>query len=377
MKKRNNLILLIVFLLATSCKGVDPSNSEVESGQKNPVSEFTQTITSKPTQTPTVAPTETHTPTTTQTLLPPTITPTPWALSSFDSSLLYPGVSPVRYIEDSCEYLEKRWGEGKSEPGTIVVPIMFHSILKPGREITDPSQITSEGFVSFMEKAENMGFETVTMTELLDFLENNQAIPERSMILMLDDRRPDTPQLFMPYLEENDWTLTLSWPTTDATSDSLWKKIEDYVDTGYVDVQSHGHDHIYIQSFTPVEEIEEEIYKPIEVIESHFGFKPIAIIWPGGNFTTLSIEMAHEAGLALGFTVHPRGPVMFNWIPQGDAELAVNDPLLTLPRYWSIEAERALDEAVAIGEAARMAAEEVREEELLYYSLFCQTSEGD
>jgi hypothetical protein len=51
--------------------------------------------------------------------------------------------------------------------------------------------------------------------------------------------------------------------------------------------------------------------------------------------------------------------------------------LLTLPRYWSIEAERALDEAVAIGEAAKTAVEEVKEEELLYYSLFCQSSEGD
>jgi hypothetical protein len=87
--------------------------------------------------------------------------------------------------------------------------------------------------------------------------------------------------------------------------------------------------------------------------------------------------MAHDAGLLLGFTVYNRGPLMFNWIPQGDAERAVNDPLLTLPRYWSIEAERALDEAVAIGEAAKTAVEEVKEEELLYYSLFCQSSEGD
>jgi peptidoglycan/xylan/chitin deacetylase (PgdA/CDA1 family) len=298
-------------------------------------------------------------------------------LSSFESSLLLQDVDPVSYIEDTCEYLEKRRGEGKSEPGTIVVPIMFHSILRPGLEITDPSQVTTEMFESFMEKAESMDFETITMNELLGFLENNQAIPERSMILMLDDRRPDTPQLFMPYLEANDWTLTLSWPTTDETDDELWKKIEGYVDTGYVDVQSHGHDHIYIQWYTPVEEIEEEIYKPIEVIESHFGFKPIAIIWPGGNFTELSLEMAHDAGLLLGFTVYNRGPLMFNWIPQGDAERAVNDPLLTLPRYWSIEAERALDEAVAIGEAAKTAVEEVKEEELLYYSLFCQSSEGD
>ncbi len=376
MKKRNIFFLLIILLLVTSCQGGESLVVDDEPNRVSLVPTMTQTETKESTQTPTstVTPIKTQTPTITFT---PTITPTPWPLNSFNSSQLFQGVSPVSYIEDTCAYLEKRWGEGKSGPGTIVVPIMFHSILRPGLEITDPSQVTTEMFESFMEKAESMGFETVTMTELLGFLENNQAIPERSMILMLDDRRPDTPQLFMPYLQENDWTLTLSWPTTDDTDDELWAKIMGYVDTGYVDVQSHGHDHIYIQWYTPVDEVEEEVYKPIEVIESHFGFKPIAIIWPGGNFTELSIEMAHDAGLSLGFTVHNRGPIMFNWIPQGNAERAVDDPLMTLPRYWSIEAERALDEGVAIGEAAKTAAEEVREEELLYYSLFCQPSEGD
>jgi hypothetical protein len=50
---------------------------------------------------------------------------------------------------------------------------------------------------------------------------------------------------------------------------------------------------------------------------------------------------------------------------------------MVLPRYWSINASQVLDKAVEIGEEARAAAEEVREEELLYYSLFCQSSEGE
>jgi peptidoglycan/xylan/chitin deacetylase (PgdA/CDA1 family) len=380
MKKRNTLILFIVFLLVTSCEGVNPLNSEVDSSQKTSASALEQTTTYEPTQTPTVVPTETHTPTTTLTPIPHTITPTPWALSSFDSSLLYPDVSPISYIENTCTYLDYRWGEGRSEPGTIVVPIMFHSILEPGRKITDPSQITREGFEFFMDKAEEMGFETVTMKELLGFLKENQAIPERSMLLILDDRRPDTPLLFMPYLEENDWTLTLAWPTTDKTSESLWEKIEGYVETGYIEVQPHGHNHAsgtYFQEYTPLEVIEEELYRPIEVIQEHFGTDSFAYIWPGGNFTALSVEIAREAGYELGFTAYQRGPLMFNWIPLGEPEQSVNDPLMVLPRYWSINASQVLDKAVEIGEEARAAAEEVREEELLYYSLFCQSSEGE
>lgn len=286
-------------------------------------------------------------------------------------------VEQVSYLDDICGYLENKWGEGKSEPGTVVVPIMFHSILKSGREVTDSSQITMEYFEYFMERAKEMGFETVTTTELVGFLEENESIPERSMILILDDRRPGTVELFLPYLEENDWTLTLGWPTTDATSENLWARMEEMAESGRLDVQSHGHNHIYIQDYTSVEEIEEEIYTPLEVIEAHFGTIPTAFIWPGGNFTTLAIEMAHEAGYEIGFTAYSRGPLMFNWIPLGEVEMAVDDPLMVLPRYWSSEANLALEEAVAIGEDAKEAAEEVKEEELLYYSLYCQSGEGD
>ena len=68
---------------------------------------------------------------------------------------------------------------------------------------------------------------------------------------------------------------------------------------------------------------------------------------------------------------------MFNWIPLGEVEQAVNDPLMVLPRFWSSEAHLALEKAVVIGEAAREAAEEVRDQELLFYSLYCQPNKGE
>jgi peptidoglycan/xylan/chitin deacetylase (PgdA/CDA1 family) len=281
------------------------------------------------------------------------------------------------YVDDPCIYLENRWGERKAAPGTIVVPIMFHSILAPGKQATKAEEITSEYFAFFMDYAKGLGFETVTTAELVDFLKENKAIPKYSMILILDDRRPDTPQLFMPYLEANDWTLTLAFPTTDQTSDNLWEKIEGYVDTGRVEVQSHGHNHVYIQSYTSMDVVEEEIYKPIEVIQEHFGTTPQALIWPGGNFTPDAVEMAKEAGFDIGFTVYSRGPLMYNWIPLGERERTVDDLLMVLPRAWSSAADVALNQALQISEAAEKQADEVMAQEQLYYSLFCQAAEGD
>jgi len=181
----------------------------------------------------------------------------------------------------------------------------------------------------------------------------------------------------MPYLEQNDWTLTLAWPTTDATNDALWDRMEALAESGRLDIQSHGHDHIYIQGYTEDKEIEEEIYKPIDVSKAHFGTTPRALIWPGGNFTDEAIQMAKLAGFKVGFTVYSRGPLMYNWIPQGEEERAMSDPLMVLPRYWSKDADIALEQALAIGEAARRDAQEHRFEELQHLEAYCQKAQGD
>lgn len=285
---------------------------------------------------------------------------------------LKPGVSPIPYLINPCAYLENRLDEEKSQPGTVVVPIMFHSVVQPGRLITDSTSISMSDFEYFMDKAKEMGFSTITADELVSFLQDNQAIPARSMILILDDRRPGVTELFMPYLEENDWTLTLGWIAADTTRAAVWEKMTELAQTGRLDVQSHGFNHIYLQDYMDVEQIEEELFRPIEVIEARFGTTPVAHVWPGGNYTEQAITIAGEAGYKIGFTVHSRGPIMYNWIPLGEAELAMNAPLMLLPRFWSTAAVQALEEAVTVSEQATAYASAIHDAELAYYTYYCQ-----
>ena len=80
------------------------------------------------------------------------------------------------------------------------------------------------------------------------------------MILILDDRRPGVTRTFMPYLESNDWTLTLAWLTRDESYDEVWwREIGLLAESGRLDIQSHGHNSIYIQDITPEEVVIEEL----------------------------------------------------------------------------------------------------------------------
>jgi len=319
----------------------------------------------------------------------------------YQSAILNPNDTPHTYIKDTCQYLQKKWDPNNSPPGTIAMAIMFHSITP---NFSDLTSITPAQFNQLMQDLKDKGFATVTSEQLADFLEHNAKIPTRSVVLILDDRRPGTvSEVFFPILEQNNWTLTLAWPIGDGDNSTdnkpasnvlpgenfttLWEQMEAYYSTGLLDVQSHGYIHnIPINNEVSQFYMHSELEKPIPILEQHFGKKPIAVIWPGGGFTQRATEIARAAGYRLGFTINPRGPVMFNWVPLQDfddprrpsyiTDGTIGDPLMVLPRYWDTDAVIHLDEVIQIGQEAAAYAEANKATELAYYDIVCAPDYG-
>jgi peptidoglycan/xylan/chitin deacetylase (PgdA/CDA1 family) len=292
------------------------------------------------------------------------------------SPLINPGVTPQAYLEDACRAVQQRWAPLSSRPGTVVLPVMFHHIYKNGWNVRHSQEISERVFLNFVERAHELGFETITTAQLSDFLEHNASIPPRSMILILDDRRLKVVrEYFLPLWEEYNWTVTLAYISGPEVTSKEWEEIEGLTASGAVEVQAHGYLHneqSYVRDQTPEDVILQEINVPTIILESHSGRKPQAIIWPGGHFNAFGVTAARQAGYQLGFTVYSRGPLMFNWIPLGEAEQAVGDPLMVLPRGWSSEAIQKLEMAAQIGEQARLHAERNFEQEARWYREVCR-----
>jgi peptidoglycan/xylan/chitin deacetylase (PgdA/CDA1 family) len=264
-----------------------------------------------------------------------------------------------------------RWSPEGSPPGTVVIPVMFHGIRESGKPVSDNITITEEQFRNFVQYAKYLGFQTITTAQLIQFLEQNAAIPARSMVMIIDDRRPGTVEnYFLPVLKENQWTATLGWIIGD-TDEALWKRMETMAATGLLDVQSHGYLHRYITPEMSEDEVKEEITASIPILAQHFGQRPEAFIWPGGNYTPFAVQVARQAGFKLGFTANSNGAVMFNWVPLGETEQAIGDPLMVLPRGWSTALAVNLDWAAQVGDKAREAAVESYPSEAEYYRTYC------
>ena len=355
------------------------------------------------TQAPVVFPTATATlvPSATFTLAPtPTLTPAPSATAirtppalpaPFQSLLQRPVDPPHTYIANTCQYLQDKWSSQNSLPGTIVIPLMFHSIMKPGDSI-GANQISQKQFTELMGGLESRGFEAITTAQLADFLEHNARIPARSVLLIVDDRHHAEyfNQYFRPWWVGDKWPVVNAWisASRDNLDAALWTEQEGLNAEGWVDYQAHG-----VVHNTPMwpgasdAYILGELQGSIEAFKAHFNKVPVAIIWPGGGFSQRSVEIARQLGYRLGLTTNARGPLMFNWVPLGDQitpvhgdswqpEGPINDPLMVLPRYWDTDALNHLDDIVKISQDAAAYAEQNKATEQEYYDIVCAPSLG-
>ncbi len=392
-------ITLLVVMLLSACA---PQPAALPTPDLTLTAFFDQALLDATRSIPTVTPTPVP-PTVTVT---PTFTPTPVRTPptlpvAFQTDRLNKLDVPQPYVEDTCQYLRAKWDPNNSAPGTVVMPIMFHRITD---EVNQVYQISEAYLDLLLRDLHKMGFETISMQQMAGFLQRNEKIPARSVLLIVDDLHTEAyyRTFFEPYFKEFGWTsVTNAWISEPEASKRVLEGNRLLQDEGWVDHQAHGVIHnVNIYEAKPGTYITTPLYGTVsadeyaynelngayEAITEAFGKAPIAYIWPGGSFSRRGVEIAREVGYQLGFTVNPRGPIMYNWVPQAAAddparpsyasEGYINDPLMLLPRYWDADAQIHLDTVRLIGKEAADYAEANRQTELEYYEIVCSPKLG-
>ncbi len=333
--------------------------------------------------TPTPAPSETPVPTATAPRTPPALP------AIFQTGLISPESPPRNYVADACQYIKNKWDSTKSTPGTVVMVIMSHRIDKDAA-VSNPATttISSQDLKKLMNDLHEAGFTAINMQQMADFMYDNAKIPERSFLFIIDDRANASKynDHFRDYYEDWGWQFVNAYIGLDERPD-LWAENAALSAEGWMDYQAHGYIHnIPISDSSTDEFIMSEMNGVIGTFQKYFNKTPIAYIWPGGGFSKRAVEIGLQLGYKLGFTVNPRGPVMYNWIPQADTfnasnplaipETPAGNPLMTIPRYMDIYARENIDTVRAIGEEAKAYAEQNKAIELEYYDIVCAQTYG-
>ncbi|MEW5940896.1 MAG: polysaccharide deacetylase family protein, partial [Chloroflexota bacterium] len=381
MTKRILLTLLLGILLASCAAPVEPPPTF--DGNAAMTQAFA-TVNAAGTGTAlALLPTETPVPSATPTYSgpPPELPPL------FQAQGLATGVTPKTYVADACQYLKAKWDPNNAAPGTIVMIVMFHTIEKATETASNPMHVGSGDFKRLMKNLHDFGFQAINTNQLADFLDSNAKIPQRSVVLIQDDRHAaeNYNDWWRPYWEQWGWQVVNGWIAVDGGNDINLADNVALEKEGLVDHQAHGVIHnINMTDASPEDFIRSELQGSIDALQQYFGKTPVGIIWPGGGFGVRPVAIARELGYRVGFTVNPRGPVMYNWVPQADApttptdiaEGPVGDPRMTLPRYWPGQVIPNLDIVRVISEQAIAYAEQNKSTELLYYNVVCAPTLG-
>jgi len=368
-----NLSLLTALLAscAPAAETPDP-NLAITAAVETAVAQLSQ-------PTATIPPTETPIPTATALRTPPALP------GMYQTSLLKSHDIPRTYITDSCQYLKNKWDSTHAAPGTVVMIVMHHGINKGDASGND---VTVSEHKKTMDSLFESGFQAINMQQMADFMYNNASIPPRSVLFIVDDRHfaEYFNDHWRPYYEQWGWPVINGYIGVDERTD-LWAENAALSAEGWVDYQSHGYIHnIPITEGSTDEFITSEMGGAIASIQKYMNKTPIAYIWPGGGFSKRAVEIGPTLGYKLGFTVNPRGPVMYNWVPQADTvndsnplaipETPAGNPLMTLPRYWSTNVLDNIDLVRTIGNEAAAYAEQNKATELEYYDIVCAPTYG-
>lgn len=317
-----------------------------------------------------------------------TFTQTPILQETFQTTLLNSLDTPHTYIEETCRYLRNKWNPANAKPGTVVMIILIKNINR-GTSTGQPGEISFVEFSELMNQLQAQGFEAINTDQLQAFMERNIEIPPRSVYLIQDGNQPAEyfDQTFRDYFLMWGWQVINGWVSEPNIDEELLAENFSLEYEGLVDHQARGvFADTQLSDETAKTVIARELQGSLTGFANYFGKTPTAIIWPNGGFGYRPVEAARQLRFKLGFTANPRGPIMYNWVPLADVtdpqrpelrpEGLVNDPLMTLPTYYPMEALASIDVVRIIGETAAEYAAANRDAEFNYYQVVCEPELG-
>ena len=208
---------------------------------------------------------------------------------------------------------------GLTASGYQVVPVLnYHHFLEDCDSLLC---IPPAFFDQQMKYLKDNGYRTVTMEDLLGFLQYRQALPKKSLVITIDDGYRSAYDIAYPILKRYGFTATL-FIYTDyvGVSDKAitWDQLKEMNADGF-QIGSHtiSHSDLTMNKEGESEKdylarIEKELFDSKQIIDMRLAQDTIAIAFPFGRYDDSILSLAEEAGYELGFSVEGGGNPFFS-----------------------------------------------------------------
>lgn len=242
------------------------------------------------------------------------------------------------------DLLSSSAAENDEDPVPLPV-VMYHSVYgnQPSEYIVTPSQLEND----LVWLKEN-GYTSVTAADLINYTRRLGDLPEKPVLITLDDGFYNNLSELLPLLEKYDMHAVVSVvgryteaiapkdPHSPAYSYMTWEDIEQLAESGRVEIGNHTYDMhcgngirrgCSIASGETEEEYHEILFDDLSLLQQELcrctGITPVVFAYPFGYISRESLPVIRECGFLVTLTCYER----MNYITRSP------DSLLGLSRY--------------------------------------------
>ncbi len=130
--------------------------------------------------------------------------------------------------------------------------LLYHGVTLSEQQDTVPVKIFRDQMLALKKE----GYHSITVDQLLDFLNGEEGLPEKPILITFDDARTDSLRYADPILEEAGFQATMFVPVADVGTHgaftAVWSRLKKISKSGRWDMQCHGTEG---QHYMPVNKI--------------------------------------------------------------------------------------------------------------------------
>lgn len=190
---------------------------------------------------------------------------------------------------------------------TVRVPILMYHYVRVGVPISETISytlsVTPEQLDTQLQYIQQNGYQTISLNDLYDALENKIPLPPKSVILTFDDGYRDFYTDAFPLLKKYNLRAVsfyiagyLNYPTYMNL-----KMLKEIHNSGLVDIESHTVGHLMLTKLTP-EQAKTEIFESKKILEQSLRKKVNYFAYPYGDLNESIVTLVKDAGYKLGFS---------------------------------------------------------------------------
>lgn len=201
---------------------------------------------------------------------------------------------------------------------SVQVPIlMYHDVSYLGQGYSK----TPEVFRKQMQELKDAGFHTVTYVQLVDFVEKGTPLPDKPIVISVDDGYQSNYEYLYPILQELDMKaeIALIGGAIQYSSWGLkWNEVREMAQSGLVSFQAHTYE--MHSDFTAeggrlgvlrapnepwrdyVELLGSDTTKILNRIEKEIGERPVAFVYPRGKWNYMAEAVVSHLGCKVSVT---------------------------------------------------------------------------